>query len=209
MVGCRCSLDVWGGRRRVTVIAIALASLLASIPAAEAQTADSPLVLTVAVQEESFRPSFEHPGRIEAIQTASVRPIVPGQITAIHVTPGQMVNEGDLLLELDDTDYRIALSEAEAGLMRAKANLTKAIADFDRAERLIERATISQADLDFAEANRDIAQAEVQLAEARLEKAEKNLSDTRIVAPFSAGRESRTMRWATCSSREIRPSRRP
>jgi len=162
----------------------AVLALAVSGGSVHAQEASVPVVFAVSVENESFRPSFEHPGRIEAVQTASVRPIVPGQITAIHVTPGQLVSEGDLLVELDDTNFRIAVAEAEAGVLRARANLKKAIADFSRAAQLVERGTISQSDLDFAEANRDIGQAEVQLAEAHLERAEKNLADTKIVAPF-------------------------
>lgn len=145
----------------------------------------APVVLTKSVSTENFRPSFEHPGRIEALQTATVRPIIPAQITAIHVKPGDLVEEGDVLIELDDTDYRIALTEAEANLLKAQANLTKTQADFERATQLFERDTGSERDRDFAEANRDVAIAEVKLAEARLEKAQKNLADTVVRAPFS------------------------
>lgn len=164
---------------------LALSITLAAAATQSGAQQSPPIVQTQTVTTESFRPAFEHPGRIEALQTATIRPIIAAQITALNVKAGDVVKEGDVLIELDDTDYRIALAEAEATLLKARANVTKTQGDFERAKQLFERNAGSERDLDLAEANRDVALAEEKLAAARLEKAEKNLRDTIVTAPFS------------------------
>ena len=53
----------------------------------------------------------------------SVSARVSATIAAVHVKANQAVHAGDLLVELDPTDFRIALSAARAELSRAKAAL--------------------------------------------------------------------------------------
>ncbi|SFL33606.1 efflux RND transporter periplasmic adaptor subunit [Shimia haliotis] len=149
-----------------------------------ASSEDGPVVLVQQVKAESIFPSFQHPAKLEAINTASVRPLISAQITEIHINAGEHVKAGDLLIELDKTDYKIALAEAEANLLQAQANSVKAVADFERAERLVSLETISERDLDFALANKNVAEAQVKIAEARLQRARKNLDDTVVKAPF-------------------------
>lgn len=177
------------------VLQFGIASICAAMTAlpgtpAAAQQAAAPTVLTKTVEIESFSPAFEHPSRIEAVQTASVRAVVTAKITAIHVKAGDVVEEGQLLVELDQTDYKIALAQAEAALLKARANALKAASDYERAQNLNERGTVSERDLEYAKANRDVADADVMVAIALLDSARKSLEDTKVYAPFS-GRVSK------------------
>lgn len=149
-----------------------------------AQQEQGPVVFVQTVEKEEIRPSFQHPAKLEALRTASVRPIIAGQISEVHIKAGDFVKEGDLLIVLDTTDYKIALAEAEANLLQSQANAVKADADFERAEKLVNRGTVSERDLDFAMAEQKVAHAQVTIAQARLEKAQKNLNDTEVRAPF-------------------------
>ncbi|WP_380053906.1 efflux RND transporter periplasmic adaptor subunit [Falsihalocynthiibacter sp. SS001] len=179
--------------RHYTTSLFTLAAFIFGVSAADlvlAQDADAIPVKVVEVKKESIRPSFSHPARIESFQTASVRPIIAAQILKIHVRPGQLVKKGDLLIELDKTDYEIAVAQAKANLLKAKASEVQAIGDFERARQLVGRGSVSQRDLDIATATRDVASAEVQVNEALLQKAEKALADTEVVAPFD-GRASK------------------
>lgn len=156
----------------------------AAAPALAQDAAEGPVVLVQTVTAREIRPSFEHPARIEAIKTHSVRPLVRARITALHITAGDIVEEGDLLVELDTTDYDIALAEAEANLKEAEAGALKVSLDLDRAQRLVQSNTVSQRELEYAEAQADVAAAEVALAHAKIDQARKNLADTKIFAPF-------------------------
>ncbi len=67
-------------------------------------------------------------------------PKVSGFIAAITVTDNQMVHAGDVLLRLDDRDYRAALARAEAGVAAQQAKLLS-----NTANRRLQAAVIDQA----------------------------------------------------------------
>lgn len=69
-----------------------------------------------------------------------IAPKVAGFVGQLLVTDNEQVHAGDLLLKLDDRDYRAALAKAEAAVAIQKATLT----NFDAASRLQE-AIIAQA----------------------------------------------------------------
>lgn len=163
---------------------LAAGVLMLSTAAVSAQEAQGPVVLVKQAYKETIWPSFQHPARLEALHTATVRPIIAAQIVSVNFKAGDLVTKGDLLLELDQTDYLIAVAEAEANVKQAEANAVKADSDFDRAEKLVGRGTVSQRDLDYAQANKDVAAAQVKIAKARLDRAVQNLEDTKVHAPF-------------------------
>lgn len=160
--------------------------LLGMVLATSATGSDEagPVVLTTVVETKSIRPSFQHPARIEAIRTASVRPVVRAQIEAINITAGALVSEGDLLIELDDTDFQIALAQAEANRRQAEANAVRADLDLDRAQRLLEANTVSEREVEYAQTQSDVAHAQLDVATALVERAREDLADTKVFAPF-------------------------
>ncbi|NDV49601.1 efflux RND transporter periplasmic adaptor subunit [Salipiger sp. PrR003] len=170
----------------VALCAFILASTTAT-PSLAQDTAEAPgpTVLVQTVETQSIRPSFTHPARIEALNTASIRPTVQAQITAMHITAGDFVEEGDLLVEMDETHYRIALAQAHAALKQAEAAAIKADLDLDRATQLSQSNTVSQREVEYAQAQADVAQAQVDVASAQIAQAEEDLADTKVYAPFS------------------------
>jgi RND family efflux transporter MFP subunit len=95
--------------------------------------------------------------------------------------------EGDLLLELDDRDARVALDRAEAIHARLKSELGLAQAQLERLRALARRDVASAARLDDAEHAARIAQAQLREALAVEAQARLELERTRVYAPF-AGR---------------------
>jgi len=63
--------------------------------------------------------------QIDAMITP-VRNIVPGFVTAIHFEDNQSVKKDDILIEIDDKDYKARVAQAEAALESAKAQLDMA-----------------------------------------------------------------------------------
>lgn len=101
-----------------------------------------------------------------------------------------IAGEGQLLVEIDQTDYRIALAQTEAALLKARANVLKAASDDKPAQNLNERGTVSERDLENAKASSDVAEADVMVAAVPLDATEKSLEDTKVYAPFE-GRVSK------------------
>ena len=112
-------------------------------------------IVEATVREVS--PAFEFPAVVEAVQLARVRPEITATVKAIHFSPGDMVEKGELLLEFDDATYRAEYEVAEANLQSAEAAMLEAGESWERAEGLLPKGYISQQDYDKARAAHDSA----------------------------------------------------
>lgn len=97
---------------------------------------------------------------------------------------GALVKKGDVLYEIQKGEYKAALDEAKATLLKAEANFNKALKDWNRAEYLFKNSAISEQQRDEFLYAHDNAKAEVQKVKASLANAELNYSYTTIKAPF-------------------------
>ena len=79
---------------------------------------------TTTVTRGNILQSVSTSGVVSAQQTSSLSFQQSGKITAVNVTLGQQVHEGDVLAEVDATDEQDALRTAEANLSAAQAKLT-------------------------------------------------------------------------------------
>src|SRR5262249_50024828 len=113
---------------------------------------------------------------------ATIAPEVAGRIVELPVADNQFVHKGDLLMEIDPTDFTIAISLAEAAVAQAKATADNAQAQFERRRKLSDTATTVEEKQTYA-SNAAAAQASYQQAVANLDRARVNLRRTRIVAP--------------------------
>jgi membrane fusion protein (multidrug efflux system) len=81
-----------------------------------------------------------------------IAPKVAGFIAEIAVTDNQSVHQGDLLVKLDDRDYRAALAKAEGAVAAARASLANLAAT-----RRLQEATIAQVGAEVAAADAEVA----------------------------------------------------
>lgn len=84
----------------------------------------------------------------------SIAPRVSAPVINLLVDDNQMVKKGDLLLELDPNDYKVALAQAEAKLAEAKANHTISIKKVDEGTAVVNKSfediSSSESKLSFA-----------------------------------------------------------
>ncbi|PQO29770.1 efflux RND transporter periplasmic adaptor subunit [Bremerella cremea] len=111
---------------------------------------------------------------------------VSGMVTKISPTfeVGAYFNKGDVLVEIDPSDYESELSIAESELEAARSEFKLAKLVEERKLRLIESNAVSQGEVATASASREQAEANIALAETKVEQAKLNLKRTKIVAPF-------------------------
>lgn len=69
-------------------------------------------------------------GTITAANTVTVRSRVDGQLIALHFREGQQVKAGDLLAEIDPSQFKVALAQARGQLAKDKATLANARRDW-------------------------------------------------------------------------------
>ena len=111
---------------------------------------------------------------------SAVSPRVSGTVVAVHVVDNQEVKAGEVLVELDTTDLRVALAQAKANVAQAEAQVsaenpsvsitaTSNVAALRNADADVETALT---DLDAADAEEEQAKANDRLARADLQRAE-------------------------------------
>ncbi len=108
---------------------------------------------------------------------------VAGTVDRVPVIVGQQVKRGQLLAQLDPTDYELKVQEALAGLAQAEAALRNSDADYDRVRGLYENHNASRRELDGARANFESSQAQVEAAQKRLEQARQQVAYCSLRAP--------------------------
>ncbi len=98
---------------------------------------------------------------------------------------GAYFKEGEVLVEIDQSDYQTALDITQSELAAAKSALKLAIIVEERKLRLVKSSAVPQGEVETASASREQAEANVALAESNLEQAKLNLRRTKFVAPFN------------------------
>ena len=139
----------------------------------------------VAARRQSLTISAEAAGVIEPVTTVEVKSKASGEILAIPVETGDIVEQGALLVQVEQTDARQTLAQAQADLEVARARLKIAQSQLDRSERMREQEIISDQDYEAAELEYANARAQLVRAESNLEIARKRMSETTIRAPIS------------------------
>jgi RND family efflux transporter MFP subunit len=112
----------------------------------------------------------------------TMAPQVAGQIVQLPVVDNQFVHKGDLLMQIDPTDYKIAVSLAEAAVSQAQASNENVQREAQRRQELTALAVTVEEKQTYA-SNAAVAQAQYQQAVARLDQARVNLERTEIRSP--------------------------
>ena len=114
----------------------------------------------------------------------TMAPQVAGQIVKLTVTDNQFVHKGDLLMVIDPTNYRIAVSLAEAAVQQAQANAQNAAIEAKRRQELTTLAVTVEEKETFS-TNAVAAQAQYQQSVANLDQARVNFQRTEIRSPVN------------------------
>lgn len=122
-------------------------------------------------------------GTVRAASRSVISAKVLATIDAIHVTAGDDVEPGDVLVTLKSQELEARLNQAREALVAAQAAEQEAESDFRRNERLMQSRSVSQQEFDTAQSRWNVAQADRRRAEQALREAEITLSWATIAAP--------------------------
>jgi RND family efflux transporter MFP subunit len=155
----------------------------ARVPIAKARP---PLVRVQSVETESVELIVRTRGLVEPRTLIDLIPEVSGRVVRVSsaLATGGFFDEGDLLLAIDDRDYRSTRKRALAGQIRAESEARLAASHLERLRTLAGNRVASRAALDDAESRAEIARAAVLEAEAAVEDADRSLERTLLRAPF-------------------------
>lgn len=118
-------------------------------------------------------------------EIAQVTPLTSAQVKEIFVKDTDYVKEGDILIQLDDTDAKLLLTKAKAEFDKAKAEFDRTGLDCDRRMSLSKTGSVSMEEISTSENAHKIASTVLDITKATVEQAEVDLSRTVIKAPIS------------------------
>lgn len=189
--GARHRLGLW----LLLVVGLAAAAYLgfsrmgkARVPSAEASPVIPRPGIPVAATEATLGDLNRYLtalGTVTPFYTVTIKSRVDGELVKVNFREGQIVHEGDLLLQIDPRPYQVQLEQAQGALARDKANLANAKTTLDRDKALLDDKVIAQQDYDNQVAVVGQYEGTILGDQAAIDNAKLQLTYSRITAPVS------------------------
>ena len=171
----------YGGWRYVKAVDAAV-----DVKAISRHAKSAPIPVTVVqVQKTDFPVYLNGLGTVQPYDTVTVRSRVDGQIIKVAFRQGQMVKEGDTLVQIDPRPYQAALDQVVSKKEQDEANLKNAKLNLDRYVSLAQKDYASRQQVDTQQALVDQLTAQIKGDQAAIENAQTQFSYTTIKAPLS------------------------
>lgn len=139
-------------------------------------------VKIITVGADKFASGSEYAGEVRAQVESRLGFRVGGKVMTRRVELGQRVKAGQILAQLDPTDYKLAADAARAQVAAALTNRDLAAAEFKRYRELREQNFISSAELERRDASLKAAQAQLEQAQSQLAAQGNQVSYAALVA---------------------------
>lgn len=122
-------------------------------------------------------------GTIEPIQQVEVGTQVSGEVKKVYVDYNSQVKAGQLIAELDKTNLKVSVSEAQISYEKALNELNYIKKNYERQKSLYADKLISEADFDEISYKYNNAKSSLTQSKASLDKAKTNLGYADIYSP--------------------------
>ena len=188
---------VWWQRGNVVPFVVrvlpASAAYVAAVPGlqpaeqrpAVAKAAPAVPVTSALARQGDFPIYLNGLGTVQAYNTVTVRSRVDGQITKVFFKQGQMVKEGDMLVQIDPRPYQAALDQAKAKKAQDEASLKDDQLNLERYTTLAKQDFATHQQLDTQQSLVNQLQAQIQGDQATIDNAQTQLDYTAIRSPLT------------------------
>jgi membrane fusion protein, multidrug efflux system len=186
MSSMRIRILIWG-----TILVLGAAATVVSIwlnpsrtSSAKPEVEDDVPVATAKARREDVPVYLDGLGKVQALNTVTIRAQIDGKIMEAAFHEGQNVRAGDLLLQIDPRPYQAALDQAIAKQNQDQAQLGYAQKVLERDTGLFDKKIIDRQSLDLQQATTAQLEALVKADEAAVANAKVQLEFTKITAPI-------------------------
>jgi multidrug efflux system membrane fusion protein len=128
---------------------------------------------------------FNGLGTVTAFNTVTVRSRVDGQIVKINFTEGQMVHQGDSLVEIDPRPYQVQLEQAEGQLAKDQAQLRDVQVDYQRYQLLFKEGVIAKQQVDTQQAQVGQFEGAIKADQGVIDSAKLQIVYSHVTAPIT------------------------
>ncbi len=147
----------------------------------------------------------KYPGRVESSTKVTIQPRGSGTLLAATFREGDMVKEGQLLFEIEDTRYKASVQAAEAKIKQLEIIIDNSKTNYERQDRLAKIKAVSQDQVENSLSLLKELEAQLLQAQAELTLAQEDLKYTRIYSPLTG----RIGRLTYSTGNYITPSSQP
>lgn len=173
---------VAGARLLISIQLFGSLLLLAACTEKPAKTEDVRPVRVLVVAPSGAKTQVELAGEVQPRYESQLGFRVGGKVIARRVEVGTVVKRGQVLMQLDATDFQLAQAQAKASVSAADSSLVLAQAELNRYRELRQKNFVSQALLDSKEAAYKAALANHEQATVGLRVQANQSSYTSLVA---------------------------
>lgn len=176
------------GNKWFWIVVGALVLVVAVVATLQGKKGKAQTVTVAPAKVKDIVQKVKAPGEIEPRTTVNISAEIPGRVVNLAVEEGDFVKRGQLLLEIDNTQYLSSVRQMQASMASARARnerarvaLRLAEAAYQRRKALFERKLLSTQEMD---------QAENEVSAARTEAAAANEEKTRLEAALVGARDN-------------------
>ncbi len=176
------------GKWRAVIVIVAALIVLAACAESAPPVSQGPLLLApedlLTLRNNALTSGPSITGSVQPERRADLRAEVSAVVLAVLKENGDVVQQGDLLVRLDDTAISDTLTAAEASAHAADQAYEQAERQFQRMTTLRQTGVVSTQALEDVEIRRNTAQSDREAARTRVVSARQQLDRTKVRAPF-------------------------
>lgn len=151
----------------------------------EQQTAEVAKYDIIKLTPQSREVNYAFPATLAGDKDVNLFPQVEGRIIKTHYINGSYVKQGQTLISIDPTPYRLKVQSDEANVKAADAALSTAKLQYESQQKLFEKKIVSEYVMKTAQNSYLTAQAQLAQAKAALSQSRTDLSHCTLTAPIS------------------------
>jgi HlyD family secretion protein len=150
-------------------------------------------VIVTSVKRGAITSKVSSTGIVKPVREVNISASISGEIVDLPVNEGDSVKKGDILVQLNKTEYIAQVRQADANLEMAKASLNQSSSQWNRTQILFSKELISELEMEQSRTQYELDKARVKAARAERDRVYEQLRKTVIRAPISGIITTRTV----------------